>query len=47
MTCQFLLNCKRVSRYPFKLLGNWVDYSKHRNDAKNLKLLNNVETFIK
>ena len=26
---------------------NWVDSSKLRNDAKNLTLLNNVETFIK
>ena len=26
---------------------NWVDSSKCRNDAKNLTLLNNVETFIK
>ena len=25
----------------------WVDSSKRRNNAKNLTLLNNVETFIK
>ena len=24
----------------------WVDSSKHRNDAENLMLLNNVQTFI-
>ena len=27
--------------------ANWVDSSKHRNDAENLTLLNNIETFIK
>ena len=30
-----------------ELTVHWVDSSKRRNDAKNLTLLNNVETFIK
>ena len=38
-----VLNGQCISKYS----NLWVDSSKHLNDAENLMLLNNVETFIK
>ena len=43
----FIHGHKRLPILQLNITSLWVDSSKHRNDAENLTLLNNIETFIK